>query len=121
MNYRDDMTLVAQVVAFNKAISDQQRMKMMKIVGSAEPNTMKVGDIADILGISQPAATKHLQILHDVGLISRERVGSCVYYSVSREGVARYQEVMNQAFAHVYTPCLNGFDCGSCPAGSTCA
>lgn len=121
MKMQERDTLVGQVVAFNKAVSDPQRMKMMKIVGSAKPNTVKVGDIAAILGISQPAVTKHLQILKDVGLIERERVGACVYYSVSREGVATYKEVMNEAFAHVYTPCVNGFECTTCPQGDTCA
>lgn len=41
---------------------------MVKIVGSHEPYSMNVSDIAEILGISQPACTKHLKIMEAAGL-----------------------------------------------------
>ena len=58
-------SLVEKVYTYNKALSEPQRIKMMKIICSAEKNTVCVSDIARILNISQPAATKHLKILCD--------------------------------------------------------
>mgnify|MGYP001044060389 CR=1 FL=1 len=59
-----DKGLVSLIVKYNSALSDPQRIKMLKIMGSSPLNTVSVSDIARILEISQPSATKHLQILH---------------------------------------------------------
>lgn len=112
--------LVERVCAYNKAISDPNRMKMIKIVGSHEPNTMNVSDIAGVLGISQPAATRHLKIMESTGLFTRKRVGASVYYALDMQAVADYQELMAYAFAHCATPCAYEFDCDACPVKDTC-
>ncbi|ACV21754.1 Bacterial regulatory protein, arsR family [Slackia heliotrinireducens] len=59
----DKKGLVERMCAYNKAVSDHNRMKMIKILGSHEPNTLNVSDIAAILGLSQPATTKHLKVM----------------------------------------------------------
>lgn len=98
-------------------------MKMVKMLGSSEKHTLTVSNIAKILNISQPAATKHLKVLYDVGLIDRQRVGACVYYSIAKDGVAEYQRVMEYSFSHSATPCVNKnqYDCENCANGETCA
>ena len=46
---------------------------------------MNVSDIAEILGISQPACTKHLKIMEAAGLFKRERVAiRCTTCSMKR-------------------------------------
>ena len=115
-----EKSLVDRVCKYNKAISDANRMKMVKIVGSHEPYTMNVSDIAEVLGISQPAATKHLKIMEECGFFLRERVGSSVYYSLNQEEVAEYHKAMEYAFAHASTPCPYEFKCDTCPVKETC-
>ena len=112
--------LVERVCIYNKAVSDTNRMKMIKIVGSHEPYTMNVSDIAAVLGISQPACTKHLKVMEQSGLFKRERKGSSVYYSLDLDEVARYQQDMVYAFDHSHSPCAYGFDCDACPVKDTC-
>ncbi|MEL7563329.1 MAG: metalloregulator ArsR/SmtB family transcription factor [Dehalobacterium sp.] len=112
--------LVERVCTYNKAISEPQRMKMIKIIGSKPKHTMTVSDIAEILGISQPAATNHLKILHTADLIERERVGTSVYYSLNNETVADYKQLMEYAFVKAYTPCPYNFQCSECPSADTC-
>lgn len=112
--------LVERVCLYNKAISDPNRMKMVKIVGSHEPYTLNVSDISQILKISQPAATKHLKVMEEVGFMNRERRGSNVYYSINQQGIQAYREAMDFAFAHCATPCPNNFDCSSCTHELTC-
>ena len=112
--------LVERVCAYNKAISDPNRMKMIKIVGSSEPYTVNVSHIASVLGISQPAATNHLKILEATGLFKRERKGTSVFYALSKQAVSDYQALMDDAFAHCMTPCAYGFDCEHCPVADTC-
>lgn len=112
--------LVNRMCAYNKAISDPNRMKMIKILGSNTPGTVKVGDIAEILGISQPAATKHLHIMEEVGLFDRKREGTSVYYSLNEGALAEYRQELDWAFEHGHTPCTHDYKCDECPVAETC-
>lgn len=112
--------LVERMCAYNRAISDPNRMKMIKILGSHPRESLNVGDIADLLGISQPAATKHLRLMEEAGIFGRHRKGTSVYYSLNEEALAEYREELENAFAHAYTPCINEYDCETCPARDTC-
>lgn len=113
--------LVERMCAYNKAISEPNRMKMIKILGSHGAGTLKVGDIASLLGISQPAATKHLHVMEEVGLFSRKREGTSVYYFLNAEALREYREELDYAFAHAYTSCINDYDCDTCPKAATCS
>lgn len=79
-----------------------------------------MSDIAEILGISQPACTKHLKIMEAAGLFKRERVGNSVYYMLDEEVVEQYRQDMYHAFDHASTPCPYEFKCDTCPVKETC-
>lgn len=112
--------LVNRMCAYNKAISDPNRMKMIKILGSSPEHTLTVSDIAAVLGISQPAATKHLRVLYAVGLVQPTRVGTSVYYALDDEALRDYRRQLDWAFEHAYTPCPYDFKCDECPKAETC-
>lgn len=112
--------LVNRMCAYNKAISDNNRMMMIKILGSTPEHTLGVSDIANILGISQPAATKHLQVLHNVNLVHRTRVGMSVFYSLDEAALEDYRMQLDYAFKHVYSACPYKFKCETCPHMETC-
>ena len=120
---RDTMekrTLVERANTYAKAITEPNRMKILKIIGSAPPETVSVSDIAKMLNLSQPAVSKHLQILNWCGFAIRKKVGNTVYYSIDPETVEDFKRVAASAFEMVRTPCLYGYDCESCPYGETC-
>lgn len=112
--------LVSRMCAYNKALSEPNRMKMIKILGSHDEHTQTVSDIARILGISQPAATQHLKVLYNVDLVTRERVGTSVYYSLNVDALNDYQRQLEHAFAHAYTACPYEYKCEKCPQAETC-
>ena len=112
--------LVERGCELNSAISDPTRMKMIKVLASHPEHSVSVSDVARILGISQPAATKQLRVLHGAGLVRYKRIGRAVYYSVDEETVAEYHRIIEYAFAHAHTPCVNGYDCDTCPYRETC-
>ncbi|HWQ74901.1 MAG TPA: metalloregulator ArsR/SmtB family transcription factor [Syntrophomonas sp.] len=114
-------SLVEKVYTYNKALSEPQRIKMMKIICSAEENTVCVSDIARILNISQPAATKHLKILCDAGFITRKRIGFNVFYTENINTIEDYKEVLEYSFIQGFKPCRFGYDCDNCPHKETCA
>jgi ArsR family transcriptional regulator len=112
--------LVERVVELNGALSDQTRVKLIKVLGSAPAQTVSVSDAARTLGISQPAATKQLKVLYNAGFVRPKRVGQSVFYSINRETVEEDRQLLDLAFAHAYTPCVNEFDCDTCPYRTTC-
>lgn len=112
--------LVNRMCAYNKAISEPNRMKMIKILGSSPEHTLSVSDIANLLCISQPAATKHLQVLHNVNLVRRTRIGMNVFYSLDNVALEDYRKQLDYAFEHAYTKCPYKFKCDDCPSRVTC-
>lgn len=112
--------LVNLICEYNDALSDPSRVKMMKIMGSNETNSVSVSNFADILGISQPSATKHLKILYAVDLITRKRVGSSVFYSLNLETIDEYHNLLETAFVKGFSPCPYRYRCDECPETDTC-
>ena len=63
-----------------KALSDPNRIKMMKMLQS---RPLCVCEIKETLGIAQSTASKHLKLLEDAGLIRSFKDGLWVNYSLS--------------------------------------
>ena len=112
--------LVDRMCAYNKAVSEPTRMKMIKVLGSHRDSPLNVSEIADELGISQPAATKHLRIMENVGLFTHERQGTSVYYTLVEGALDEYRQLLDDAFAHAYSKCEYQYDCHHCPYETTC-
>lgn len=112
--------LVERFCMYSKAVGEPNRMKMIKILGSHEPETLNVSDIAEILHLSQPAATRHLKVMESAGLFDRTRIGSNVYYSLNEAALREYRELIDYSFEHAHTPCTNEYDCKTCPHADTC-
>lgn len=113
-------SLAERAVAMNAALASVPRMKIMKALGSSERGTVSVSDVAGMLGMAQSTATKHLQVLHDAGFVKRRKVGATVYYSDDSDALAEYRRIIDCAFLAQKTPCINGWDCDSCPDAATC-
>lgn len=112
--------LVERACALQAALGLPVRMKMIKVLGSHQDTPLSVTEVARTLSISQPTATKHLRILHDAGFVDRQQVASRVHYTLNLDTVAEYRRVMDLAFAHAMSPCVNEYDCGTCPYATTC-
>jgi len=62
------------------AMADPRRILLLYAI-SEEPRN--VTDLADYVGISQPAASRHLKILRDRGLVHAVRQGASVEYHLT--------------------------------------
>lgn len=62
------------------ALADPNRILMLYALAELPRN---VSDLARDVGISQPAASRHLKILRERGLVTAERQGPSVEYSLS--------------------------------------
>ncbi|MES2493538.1 MAG: metalloregulator ArsR/SmtB family transcription factor [Pseudomonadota bacterium] len=59
-----------------RALADPTRLRIMRLLADME---LAVGELAQVLGQSQPRVSRHLRILCDGGLAERRREGSWVF------------------------------------------
>jgi ArsR family transcriptional regulator len=77
-----------------KTIADPARLRLLSLI-QAQPGGETCGcHLTEPLGLSQPTVSHHLKVLHDAGLVERERRGSWVYYRVVPEALATLREVL---------------------------
>ncbi|EOU1841475.1 winged helix-turn-helix transcriptional regulator [Clostridium perfringens] len=63
-----------------KALSDETRREILKLLSKKD---MSAGEISDHFNMSKPSISKHLEILRESELISSERKGQFIIYSIN--------------------------------------
>ncbi len=102
---RDEVFLLAEVF---KALGDPTRLKLIKILASGMTKDVRVVDIAEKLGISQPAVSQHLKILRSVGILIAEREGYRVHYHIDVEVFKKYKHLIDSMFEMAFNKCGRG-------------
>ncbi len=77
-----------QVAPLLKALAEPVRLRLMSLVASREGGEACVCDLTDAFDLSQPTISHHLKVLHDAGLLDREKRGVWVYYRARTEALA---------------------------------
>ena len=77
-----------QVAPLLKALADPVRLRLMSLVASHEGGEACVCDLNDAFDLSQPTISHHLKVLHEAGLLDREKRGVWVYYRARTEALA---------------------------------
>jgi DNA-binding transcriptional ArsR family regulator len=72
---------IARITAVLNALSEPNRCLIFRAL--ARSRNASVGDIAQVVGISVPLASRHLKTLFQTGLLSREKTGKHVYYTTN--------------------------------------
>jgi ArsR family transcriptional regulator len=78
----------AEIAPLLKALADPVRLRLLSLVASHEGGEACVCDLNDAFELSQPTVSHHLKVLHEVGLVDREKRGVWVYYRVRRDALA---------------------------------
>ena len=63
-----------------RTLGEPYRLRLLQMLEAGE---MSVGDLVSGLDGNQPNVSKHLQILHQAGLVARRRAGTTMLYSIS--------------------------------------
>lgn len=63
-----------------KALSDETRREILKMLSKQD---MSAGEISNHFNMSKPSISKHLDILREAELISSEKKGQFVIYSIN--------------------------------------
>jgi ArsR family transcriptional regulator len=69
-----------QVAPMLKALADPVRLRLMSLIASHAGGEACVCDLTDAFDLSQPTISHHLKVLHESGLVDREKRGVWVYY-----------------------------------------
>src|SRR5260370_26745610 len=69
-----------QIAPLLKALADPVRLRLMSLVASHPGGEACVCDLSDAFDLTQPTISHHLKVLHDSGLVDREKRGGWVYY-----------------------------------------
>jgi len=76
-----------QVAPLLKALADPVRLRLMSLIASHEGGEACVCDLNDAFDLSQPTISHHLKLLHDAGLLDRDKRGVWVYYRARTEAL----------------------------------
>jgi ArsR family transcriptional regulator len=70
-----------------KALADPVRLRLMSLVASHEGGEACICDLNPAFDLSQPTISHHLKVLHEAGLLDREKRGVWVYYRARTEAL----------------------------------
>ena len=77
-----------QVAPLLKALAEPVRLRLMSLIASHPGGEACVCDLGDAFELSQPTISHHLKVLHEAGLLDRDKRGVWVYYRARTEALA---------------------------------
>lgn len=77
---------IEQLVAQLRAAGEVSRLRILDLLSAGE---LSVGELAQVLGQSQPRLSRHLKLLNAAGLIERMPEGAWVFYRLPAPGPQR--------------------------------
>jgi len=82
------------------AMGTGPRLRIMRVLLSAHPDGMVVGDVGNELGIPASTLSHHLEKLKNEGLVKFRREGTFLWYSANSEAL---QELLGFLYAECCT------------------
>jgi len=90
-----------------QALADPTRLRIVVLLRLME---LSVGELAQVLGQSQPRVSRHLKILADAGVLERRKEGSWVFLTLAEAGLVEPMFKLVDAWADVATQALFATD-----------
>ncbi|WP_067049161.1 metalloregulator ArsR/SmtB family transcription factor [Methanofollis ethanolicus] len=97
--------IVSEMAGAFKVLGDLTRLKIIYLLATDTTGKLGVSDLAERLGISQPAASQHLKTLKGVGIVESRREGLYVYHTINRDRMVTLREYLDQMYASVMDTC----------------
>jgi ArsR family transcriptional regulator len=78
-----------------QALADPARVRLLSLIAACPGSEACGCDLTTPIGLSQPTVSHHLKVLHEAGLLDRERRGKWVFYKVRPEPLASLRSVLS--------------------------
>ncbi len=89
-------------MSINKVFQALASAPRRRILNYLSNTSMTAGEIAERFDMSKPSLSKHLNILEEAGLVTREKIGQYVHYSLVEESL------INTVYDYVSEVCPKG-------------
>lgn len=97
--------IVVKMAEVFKALGDPTRLRIIRMLASNMVDTLCVADLAGQLGITQPAASQHIKVLKNIGILEPNKKGFRVYYTVDRDMMLAYKQNIDELFELAFQRC----------------
>jgi ArsR family transcriptional regulator len=97
---KEDSEQVARYADMLSAMGTEPRLRIVRLLLSAHPDGMVVGEIGEDLGIPSSTLSHHLEKLKNEDLVRVRREGTCLWYSANTEAL---QELLGFLYAECCT------------------
>ena len=95
------MSKEQEMVCIFKALGDENRIRILKMLQSGEKCACK---LLEELNISQPTLSHHMKILCDVGIVTGRKEGKWMHYSICCDGVKQVRWLMKELLSAEHIP-----------------
>jgi len=100
MAKKEESELIARYADMLSAMGTEPRLRIVRLLLSAHPEGMVVGEVAEELGIPSSTLSHHLEKLKNEDLVSVRREGTYLWYSANTEAL---QELLGFLYAECCT------------------
>jgi DNA-binding transcriptional ArsR family regulator len=83
--YNVGETLTVNCVEFCRVLGDETRQQILRLL--IDRQELCVSDIVEVVDVAQPTISHHLNVLRQMGLVTRRKQGRQVFYSVDHDYV----------------------------------
>lgn len=88
-----------------KALSNINRLLLIYKMTSGELNKVSVTQMAQMMGLTQPAASQHLKILKTAKILRSKKEGNYIYYTFNRTEMVNHKEKIDFLFGCILSKC----------------
>ena len=83
-----------ELASLLKALADPVRLRLLSFLAEQPEGEACVCHVTGPMELSQPTVSHHLKLLHDAGLLERDKRGTWVYYRVVPERLESIREAL---------------------------
>lgn len=88
-----DADRAADLARVFKALADPVRLQLLSLILASAERDACVCDLNAKFDLSQPTISHHLKVLHEAGLLDRDKRGVWVHYRASRDALRAVGDV----------------------------
>ena len=82
-----------------KVLADPVRLRLLSLIARSPEGEVCACDLVEVLDRSQPTISHHLKVLHEAGVLTKERRGVWIHYGIEREAISSVCDALGIACA----------------------
>jgi ArsR family transcriptional regulator len=82
-----------QVAGVLRALADPARLRLVSLIAGQPSGEACVCNLTEPLGLGQPTVSHHLKVLHEAGVLDRDRRGRWVFYRLRPDALDRVASI----------------------------